>query len=197
LDSGHDIQGVIENDRELWIKLLTEHYQATGFKFADRIILDSRGFDEDVVAEIDGYLEQEAVILQELSHIEATTVSQIIAQVDTALIDGLAIQEIQQALDDIGLFGPVRSLRISRTVTGAAASIGQLASGSLSGASFKTWQTSGLNVRDAHSMRDGETVGINDRFSVQLGSSVGPRFPGDPEISAADRINCRCSLTFA
>jgi len=69
-------------------------------------------------------------------------------------------------------------------------------SGIEAGATKKTWVTSGFEVRDTHAARSGETVGIDERFSAQIGS-IGPRFPGDPDVDVADRVNCRCALTFS
>jgi uncharacterized protein with gpF-like domain len=46
-------------------------------------------------------------------------------------------------------------------------------------------------VRDAHRELDGQSVRRGGVFA----SALGPiRFPGDPEASAANVINCRCYL---
>lgn len=196
LDLGADIKGAIERAEFELKEVVASHYLNTGLLWAEEIILTIRGFEDDVADGIGGFLEAESIILTELSHIQAGTVRMILDQVADGLLVGASIAEIKQFIQDVGAFGPERALRISRTVTGAAASIGQLISGQLSGATMKTWQDSTFDVRKVHAIRDGETVPIDGRFSVQLKSIIGPRFPGDPEISAGDRINCRCSLTF-
>lgn len=196
LENGESIEAAIEAQGPAWIKTLTEHYEETSMKWAEEIVISTRGFEDEVAGAINTYLDEEAVILVEKSAIEAGTVSMITAQVADGLGQGLTIADLQQDILDAGTFSPERALRISRTVTGSAASVGQLTSGALSGATTKIWQASGFGVRKAHGDRNGERVDINGRFSIQLKSTVGPRFPGDPEISAGDRINCRCSLTF-
>jgi len=105
------------------------------------------------------------------------------------------VQQIKDAILDSGVFSPERALRIARTTAGTAASIGQLASATVAGAKTKTWQTSQFEVRDDHSLRQGEMVSLDDRFSPQS-FSTGPRYPLDPQSDVGDRVNCRCSMTF-
>lgn len=56
----------------------------------------------------------------------------------------------------------------------------------------KEWLTS-LDGRErpAHRLADGQTVGANESFTV-AGEKL--KFPGDPNASAANRINCRCTV---
>lgn len=54
----------------------------------------------------------------------------------------------------------------------------------------KTWVVNSTNPRDSHSSMNGETVGIYERFSN------GMRWPGDYEGSAAETVNCECSLRY-
>jgi uncharacterized protein with gpF-like domain len=44
-------------------------------------------------------------------------------------------------------------------------------------------------VRDSHTI-DGQVVGLGDAFTFSNGAQA--RFPSDPNLSASDRINCRC-----
>lgn len=54
----------------------------------------------------------------------------------------------------------------------------------------QTWETmQDSRVRDAHEHAQGQTVSINGLFTV--GGEL-CRYPGDPSLSAANRINCRC-----
>ncbi len=191
LESGDAIEPVVEEDQDMY-DILHRNYNEIALKYADLGIRD-----EVVSNAVSGYLEEEAIILKEKSMIDDATIDMIKEQVNDAVSQGLPTSSVSQALTDVGVFSPERALRIARTVTGTAASVGQYVAGRETGAQTKTWHTSGAGVRSAHSARSGETVGINDTFSIQLGSSVGPRFPGDPNISAADRVNCRCSLSFS
>ena len=120
-----------------------------------------------------------------------STVEQIEEIMADGVAEGKTTAEIQAMIIDAGVFDPVRALRIARTITGAGASQGQWLGGKLTGATHKTWSTAGdMNVRDRHRALDGETVQIDERFSN------GARYPVDPLLSAADRINCRCGLLF-
>lgn len=140
-------------------------------------------------------LELESVILTDRSLIQETTVNYIIEQVTYGITNGLPVSAIQQALTDTGAFSPERALRIARTAGGTAASIGQMTAGVKAGATHKVWLTSKHETRAAHAAREGEACEVNKRFSVQVGT-LGPRYPLDPGIAGADRINCRCFMRF-
>jgi len=61
----------------------------------------------------------------------------------------------------------------------------------------KTWDTVGDNrVRPSHVAADGNTVGVDDIFTLNTGSQL--RFAGDMSLGAdiADLINCRCSTRY-
>lgn len=183
----------IESQRGKQAEVIKSNYLTTGSRWAENATVKQGATAEELINET---LERENIILREVSLIEASTADQITTTVGQALVEGASVAEIQTAILSAGIFEADRALRIARTVTGSAASLGQLVAGEMAGATKKVWQDSGFGVRDAHAERDGEKVGINGRFSTKLGSGVGPRWPGDPQISAADRINCRCSLTF-
>lgn len=57
----------------------------------------------------------------------------------------------------------------------------------------KTWK-SGVDVRVRHSHRvlHNQTVPFRGRFRAESGEQL--RFPGDPDASAAERVNCRCHM---
>ena len=75
--------------------------------------------------------------------------------------------------------------------------MGQFVSAGQSGATHKKWVDSGFEVRPEHQTRNSEpAVGLNARFSPQFGQINGPRYPLDPNLVPADRVNCRCSMIF-
>ena len=152
-----------------------------------------RGEEEDLL--LDEFINDSSYILAEKSLIQEATVKVVLEQVREAYENNWTVEELRQALEDTGVFSPERALRIARTEVGSAASIGQMVSGKVAGAQKKEWNTGGFEIREIHSARDGEVVGIDDRFSIQSGS-IGPRFPSDPHVSAEDRINCKCFLSF-
>lgn len=53
----------------------------------------------------------------------------------------------------------------------------------------KVWRaTRDGRVRDSHARLDGESVGLDERFSNGL------MYPGDPGGAAAETVNCRCTM---
>jgi hypothetical protein len=58
----------------------------------------------------------------------------------------------------------------------------------------RTWHATQDNrTRDSHFSMDGQTVGMDEPFETPGGEEL--MFPGDPSASAAERINCRCTVT--
>ena len=102
---------------------------------------------------------------------------------------------IQQAILDLGVFSEARALMLARTLAGTAASVGQLSGAMVAGATKKVWMTSTFEVRDIHKKRAGELTSIDGTFSDQ--GYGAPRYPLDPALGPADRINCRCSMVFS
>jgi len=205
LDESSDTSGALATNSALMEEALTTLYKKTAITFAGSVIVDKRGLDINfetramdpiVEANIDSFLQVERVILNELSLINKSTIALILEAVIDAEVEGKSIMEVQQAILDSGTFSPERALRIARTVAGTAQSIGQLSGAMAAGATKKVWRDADFEVREEHQQRDGEIVGINDRFSTKFGNSS-PRYPLDQQASASDRINCRCSMTFS
>ncbi len=151
--------------------------------------------EEDFDSTLQGFLNREAGILTEISFINEATAAAIIEQVQDFIENNKTHDQLKQAIQDVGIFDPVRASRIARTIGTNAASIGQFVAAQETGAETKTWNVAGFETRDIHDTRKGEKVPMSARFSVQSGS-IGPRWPGDVDVTAEDRINCRCFLTF-
>jgi hypothetical protein len=206
VEEGHDISAAVLADHDEWLAAMNREAGAVALLMAGTVIVGERGrrpgmerrdaHDDAISSAIDAYLTTEAMMLRDLSHMEQTTIGAITSILTDALTEGRTTAEIQQSIQDIGVFGPERSLMLSRTLAGTAASVGQMAGAEVGGATRKTWQDSGFEVRTQHQARHNETVGIAERFSEQFSGSPGPRFPLDPEIVPADRCNCRCAMTF-
>lgn len=170
-------------------------------QFSETVVLRSNNkverreedtFDNTLV----GALNRDAGLLLELSFINETTTAEVMDQVRDFVENNKTIQQLKQAIQDTGVTDPIRASRIARTIGTNAASIGQFTAAQESGADTKTWNTAGFATRDIHEDRNGETVPMSARFSAQSGS-IGPRWPGDADVSAEDRINCRCFLTYS
>lgn len=85
--------------------------------------------------------------------------------------------------------------RIARTEVHGAASAGVDAGARATGLDLKKQWLSAEDgrVREAHSQADGQTVGMDESFTVD-GEKM--RFPGDPYGSAGNVINCRCTTLY-
>lgn len=136
------------------------------------------------------------VIKKDLDYIYGHTDTVLANALQDMVVEGKTVQDVKQALKDAGIFDPARALTCARTLAGTATSVGQIRGANAAGATHKTWRDSGFNVRDQHIARNGETVEIGKRFSPKFGESFGPMFPGDPASAPADRINCRCAMSF-
>lgn len=209
IDEGQtEIKPVIREFHDDWAGQMDAQAWAIAEEFAGTVVVgeDGRAFDprresrdqiEDTTRQlIAAYLGQEQAMLQDLGHIEETTAALVTEQVEQARAEGWDTQQLRQAIEDVGVFSSTRALRLSRTLAGTSASIGQMTGAETAGATKKVWRTAADGeVRADHIDRSGETVDIAGEFSLQVGT-VPPRFPLDPRIAPGDRINCRCSMTF-
>lgn len=140
--------------------------------------------------------EIEEIISVELSYINETTLAAISEALANMINEGDTVANMQQAIIDTGVFSAERALTIARTISGTALSYGQISAANAAGATHKTWHDSGFNTRAEHVARNGEKRKIDERFSVQFPGSTGPLYPCDQAATAADRINCRCAMSF-
>ncbi|MBW2559175.1 MAG: hypothetical protein JRD69_10160 [Deltaproteobacteria bacterium] len=178
------------------IDVTAGEYRMAAVMAADDVVVATR--NDEVENAVNETIDREAVILTEASLIQRSTVKLVMEQVVDGIGNGLGVTSIAQAIDDVGIFGPIRALRISRTVTGAASSVGQQTAGAMAGAQTKQWVDSNFNVRPGHVRRDGETAPINGKFTQNPSpNGVSPRWPLDPNLSVGDRVNCRCSMVFS
>ena len=180
-----------------WVPVYNNLVRGYSIKAANQILVIDHRADDELKAALEEYIKGERVVLTELSHIEKSTVDSILLHVENGLAEGMSVNELQQSIIDAGIFEPARALQLSRTITGTAASMGQFIGARQVGATHKKWIDSGFNVRDEHRQRNAEAaVGVNGRFSPKFGATTGPRYPLDPDMPVADRVNCRCSMFF-
>lgn len=181
-----------------WIDLYTGLTSEYARIAAGQVVVEKRAVDPEMQELIDQYLAEEALVLKEKSMIADTTIKQLMAQVEEGIENAWTVSQLQQAIVDIGVFSPERALMLSRTITGTAGSIGQYVSAKDTGATHKKWINSGFEVRDLHIARAAESaVKINERFSAMAGAIQGPMYPLDTCLVPADRVNCRCNLTYS
>lgn len=205
LEESSDIVGAIVTGSDKLETTINSFYRKTAVIFAGSVLVDRRGIPVDfetravsqsIVDSIEDFLIQEGIILNELSLINKSTIAKIFDAVIDGESEGKSINEVQQAILDSGTFSPERALRLARTISGTAQSIGQMAGALSVGATKKKWWKGSTDSRSAHQARDGEVVGINDTFSRQFSGGRAPRYPLDQLADVADRVNCTCSMTF-
>lgn len=112
--------------------------------------------------------------------------------------EGLSIPdiaaEVRQMTDDRYVSGnPWKSEQIARTGTISSSNAGRHAAyEDAESVGEKTWlATDDSRTRHAHREADGQTVGIDESFTV-MGEDL--RYPGDPTGSMKNIINCRCTV---
>jgi SPP1 gp7 family putative phage head morphogenesis protein len=116
-------------------------------------------------------------------------------QVKQTLEDGLQLGESIDKLSDrvraeFNDISRARARTIAMTETSAAYGQGRAVAMKQAGVQYKKWLTSGNdNVRPAHAAANGQVVGVDEAFEVG-GEHL--RFPGDPDGSAGNVINCHC-----
>ena len=130
--------------------------------------------------------------------IEQTTRDSIADIIADGLANGTGQSKLKQSILDEMDTTPKRAKLIARQETSTALATGQFDMMKAAGAKEKTWKhRPQKNPRDGkhgkvdHVRLDGETVGIDEKFSNGL------RFPRDPEDDRPEElINCRCYLVY-
>ena len=139
-------------------------------------------------------------VATKVTQINRTTENQIRRVIRSGLDEGLGVDKIGSRIRSVA--GPISALRaniIARTETHTAANFGAQEAAELTGLNMKREWVSAQDARTRdtseadHVDADGQTVGMKEPFIVS-----GERlcFPGDPSGSAANVINCRCSVVF-
>lgn len=76
------------------------------------------------------------------------------------------------------------------TLAAAASNFGRAESAQANQRRTKTWVTTSGNPRGSHAQLAGMTIGIGETFPN------GGRWPGDPNLPADEKANCRCLIDF-
>lgn len=136
---------------------------------------------------------------QRISTVRSTFINYINEYIAFGLNDGRTISEITTELQELinrRNFYRWQSLRIARTETTTASNYAATVSADVSGVQTqKMW----ISAQDARTRREpvnhfnmnGVRVDIDQNFNV---SNEEMEYPGDPNASAANVVNCRCTV---
>ncbi len=114
---------------------------------------------------------------------------------DTPAERAVLVKEVskQAAKGEEGPFSMTRAVRVSRTISTAAANGGKLEGWKQSGlVKKKRWRAANnKRTRKDHKEANGQTVDIEKPFKVGGEKMM---YPGDPAGSAKQIVNCRCTM---
>lgn len=135
---------------------------------------------------------------QRITGIEDTTKHKIADVVARGVETGQSQKEIQKAILSEMTTTQTRAKLIARQETATSLATGQFDMMKSAGATTKTWHhrpqndpRDGTNGKVDHVSLEGETVGIDEKFSNGL------RYPRDPADNRPEQlINCRCYITY-
>lgn len=133
--------------------------------------------------------------IERIKGVGAVTADRLRDALTQGIGKGESIDKLAARVDGAFLYGRSNAYTIARTETHGAAEITNIAAARATGfALVKTWlATNDERTRDDHADADGQVVGIDEPFDVG-GEELD--FPGDPDGSADNVINCRCTATF-
>lgn len=135
-----------------------------------------------------------------VSKITETTREYLLAKLEEGLMEGMSLNEIADVLDrEIEQTYINRSFAIARTELNRASNLGnRLAADKYEYETVKVWITAkdhrvrgkAEGDRFNHAVLDGQRVDVNTPFNN--GENI--MQPGDPNASAGNTINCRCTI---
>jgi len=123
--------------------------------------------------------------------VNETTIKKLKATLAEGVLKGESIAQLKKRVEDLfEMWYTGRDKTIARTEVLSSNNAGSLFGYEQSGVvEYKEWlATRDARVRDSHKYLDGEKVLLNKKFSNGL------EYPGDPNGSPEEIINCRCTL---
>lgn len=106
-------------------------------------------------------------------------------------VDKTAAQIVAQS----DQFSKFQARMLARTDLNGIANGGSVMAARTVGVGYKTWlATEDEKTRETHSEADGQTVPIDQSFTV---GGEQADYPGDPSLSDEEACNCRCTVTYS
>lgn len=192
-------------------KLLTNIYRIAGLAGAKRqfselpkLEIKAGGFgrNERWIKDVQEYLNIH--LLKFITDITDTMRSDIIKILEKGTAEGMSIDQVVIQLKQLGLIDR-RARVIARTEIIRASNVGHsIAAQSTPYEVDKQWIAArDHRTRHSHTYINNHTVGELDPFNVPIykgdkntGQFENMQFPGDPEASAANTVNCRCRVIY-
>lgn len=188
---------------------------STAREFGNRVVhggKSAHGIETKAFEDLD-YAIQVAIdehVGTRITQVTEATQAVIVEIIRRGMEEGWSEGEIAAAIEDAmsGEMAEWRARRIARTETHTAANIGQYEAAQASPLQYvKEWLSAEDNrTRLGHAEANGQQVGLDEKFKVKiyaerkdgavLLSTEEMLFPGDPEASPANLINCRCSCIY-
>jgi hypothetical protein len=175
-------------------------YRSIGLQFANRSYNRIMGAKKNEILENNWFMYFDNWVMNNAGDmivgINETTRNLLRTVLVNANQEGLGVFEtinaIMQVWPEIERY---RAERIARTESVTAANLGSIQGAEATGLALnKRWvATMDNRTRDAHLEADGQTVAMHSDFVIN-GESA--EYPGDPSLSAGERINCRCTQIF-
>jgi SPP1 gp7 family putative phage head morphogenesis protein len=185
-------------------RVLAEEYRAAAMFFGKQMLdaaKSARGpqvVKRETLEVFQGLLEDFIVewTAARVTQINQTTESQIKDIIRSGIAEGLGVPKIAKQIIDIApSISALRASVIARTETHSAANWGAQAAAEQTGVEFeKEWiAAEDERTREDHAEANGQRVPMREAFEV--GGEL-LMFPGDPNGSAGNIINCRCAVAY-
>lgn len=136
-----------------------------------------------------------------ITQISLTTAEDVRRVLEQATESGWSLTRTKSTLSDLfDQFSESRALTIARTETASAMNWGKYETAKETAKRLemkleRTWlAVNDGRTRPSHSSADGQTIKLDDVYSVG-GSSL--KFPGDPDAPPEETVMCRCSESFS
>lgn len=161
-------------------RLLKDAAGTIGPAVVEELGFDPGAYDEDRTIEF-----LKAVAASRAGAVNAATRDEVQAALENDAEDAPAPADVFKAAED------TRSVTAGQAIMTTAAGFAAVEAAKQVGGpvAFKTWDVTSSNPRASHIHMNGETVGIDKKFSN------GMDWPGDPTGGAANVANCRCRVT--
>jgi hypothetical protein len=129
--------------------------------------------------------------------ITATTRRIVRAVLSEAAEAGDSVQVAARKLrDKVAAVSKDRAVSIVRTELVSAGNFGSLLGAQATGLKLEKWwlATPDARTRQTHASANGQGAPLQDGFFVVGGEMC--RYPGDPMLSAGERVRCRCAVAY-